>query len=103
MKLYISNTGITESIKTNVNDTRRDLNSAKNMYISCPSSFRYSSYIYSLKTKVNDFVRELNYINNSLTKSERKYNNKFDEQISKTKSITEKKMPVKKALNKDLF
>lgn len=99
MKLYISSMGLTEPISTFINDAKQDLNSAKSRRSYCPNDFKYASYINNLGEKINKFSKETTYINNSLVKSERKYNSMFDRKTSKIDNLTEKRIDVRTGIS----
>ena len=92
MKLYISQTGIVDSIESYVSDAKSDLGKARSRRLYAPSSFEYSNYINNLRTKIDKFYRELSCINNSLIKSERKYDNLFSKETRKIDSLKRAKV-----------
>ncbi len=98
MKLYISDIGISDSIDDSVNEGVNDLNAARMHYFYCPSSFKYYSYVKELRSKIYKYVRELQYINNSLIKSERKYNSLFREEVNAVNRINEMSIPERKGV-----
>ena len=92
MKLYISNTGIKDSVSTPYEDGKRELENARALRLNTPSSFSYNSYISDLKNKVKEYSKELSYINNALIKSENKYNNLFDDEANKIDHMNQFKL-----------
>ena len=93
MKLCISQTGIVDSIESYMNDAKTDLGKARSRRLYSPSSFEYSNYINNLRTKIDKFYRELSCINNSLIKSEKKYENLFSKETRKIDSLKRPKLP----------
>jgi hypothetical protein len=102
MKVFISNKGIVESVSQNIIDASDSLNSALRVRPYAPSSFKYSKYVDDLDDKIKIFYRELKYIHNSLVKSERKYNNLFEKENNKIKTLPETILPDRNGL-KDIF
>ena len=98
MKIYISKQGITEPIKNVIGDTEEELRNAKKIIISCPYSFKYSSNVRELRNEINAFIKELQYINNSLIKVERMYNEFFRETIRSIDCVKEQKIPTRTKL-----
>ena len=81
MKLFISSTGLVDSVSSAVEDGKEKLQTARMKRLYAPSSFAYASYCSGLRRQIQEYYKELNYINNALKKSERKYDNLFSDEI----------------------
>lgn len=98
MKVSISNQGIIDPIDSYYNSAKACLYTAKSKRLYSPSSFKYSGYISGLSSKINSFYKELTYINNSLKKSEKKYNRLFEDKTSKVSNLPERRIKTRRGL-----
>jgi hypothetical protein len=93
MKLYITSTGIKDSYTTDYEDAKRELDNARSIRLSSPSSFNYYSYVTGLHDKIKGYSKELTYINNELIKSDNKYHSLFDEERNTINHMNQYKLP----------
>ena len=98
MKVYISNTGIVDSVSQNIADAKERLNAAKNIRPYAPTSFKYYDYVCNIDDVINKISKEIKYINNSLIKSEKKYNRLFENEIIKINGLEETVLPDRNGL-----
>lgn len=89
MELWISKSGIKESIEYVFNDIDNSLKKAMSTATNPPSSFRYANYVRDLDQKINQFIKENNSIETSITQADKDYDDEWNEQIRKFSIIEE--------------
>lgn len=73
MKLNISNLGIYDPIKSDLEDAITNLNNAKSILSRPPASFSQSGYMSSVPSKINNLIRKVTSLNNSASRIDQKY------------------------------
>lgn len=73
MKLNISNLGIYDPIKSDLEDAISNLKSAKSSLSSPPASFSESGYMSGVPSKINDLIRKITNLSDSSSRIDQKY------------------------------
>lgn len=87
MKLNISNSGIYDPIKNDLEDAITNLNNAKSILTSPPASFSQSGYMSSLPSKINNLIRKVTNLSNSALRIDQKYKDYILDKKTKFNSI----------------
>ena len=77
MRLYISNSGIFDPVKYDLNDAINKLQNARYNIDSSPSDFRYASYVNNLGNIIFNYIKETQVIAEIAETTERRYNELF--------------------------
>jgi len=75
MKVFLSSVGIEESIKYTVNDVQENISTARTKITSCPSNFKYASFVNSLSSDLSKINRRLDKLVSVAYKIDREYSN----------------------------
>lgn len=73
MKLKISNLGIYDPIKDDLEDALTNLQSAKSTLTRPPASFSQSGYMSSVPSKISDLIRKVTNLSNAASRIDQKY------------------------------
>ena len=98
MRLSISNQGIIDPIDSYYNSAKACLYSAKSKRLYSPSNFKYNSYVSNLSSTINRYYKELTFINNTLKKSEKKYNRLFEDKAHRVNNLPERRVKTRRGL-----
>lgn len=77
MRLYISNSGIFDPVKYDLNDAINKLQNARYNIDSSPSDFRYASYVNNLGNIIFNYIKETQVIAEIAETTERRYSELF--------------------------
>lgn len=86
MKVFLSSVGLEESIKYTISDIEENINNARGKISSCPSNFKYASFVNSLSSDLSKINRRLDKLlsvssridkeyEDDVVRSKEKYNN----------------------------